>query len=398
MNLSRPLFLLITLVAWTCLASSSALAQKKGTYRIIGLSADPGEVYAMNAAGVCVGQTQDATGRDNPHAWTIDADNQVVEADLATNDLGGWANDINQDGIIVGTLAEQAFQGTERGVVWLDRTAEPMLLTLPAGDGRIFDASTALAVSDRPNEYLQTVIVGRIVELVGNEYVFTAAAWAVRNDGTIDPPLPLDIAYGAIAQDVNSSLTVVGNDDYGAIRWQLAWLPGVSGGGELTLVAGQRLFAAGLYNGSYAVAINADGDICGSRSTPNGGTADRAFLLDRVVTKDSQGNVTGETLVDRPLMDLVENRRESTQSFWAYGLDNSSTPRVSGSAGVYWKSSGIYTRFDFPVLWQGTTVVDVKKATPSLTLSPSGYLPAINDRGWLGGRGSMGIPCVLIPN
>ena len=91
------------------------------------------------------------------------------------------------------------------------------------------------------------------------------------------------------------------------------------------------------------------------------------------------------TLVDRSLAQLVNNSREYSRNHRASALNNLAVPQVVGGVSVYATRSGILHRSP-EVLWQGSTVIDLRNATPSPAMEPS-YLTSINDAGWMAGNG-----------
>ena len=172
---------------------------------------------------------------------------------------------------------------------------------------------------------------------------------------------------------INRKLTVVGHIQRRAMRWQLG-LDGV----QLSLQSTLDVFPSLSF--SEASAINEDGDICGKH-----GPYSEAFLLD---------NVAG-TLVNRSLAQLVNNSREYSQNYRASALNNLAVPQVVGGVSVY-STRGVFLRSP-EVLWQGSTVIDLRNATPSPAMEPS-YLTSINDAGWMAGQGWDGVlhrPVVL---
>jgi uncharacterized membrane protein len=202
--------------------------------------------------------------------------------------------------------------------------------------------------------------------------------------------------YESAPLAVNRSLTVVGYLDDAARAWQLDWVPlpeedeGHVEGGELTPPAFDLvqidhwdLFGS---DSSIARSINDAGDICGSRWRPH--PQHIAFYLKRV----------GDGYVEQSLPPLVNTKQEKTRNISAHALDNSSTPRIVGSLDTY--TSRSITRFNHPVMWRGSTVVDLKSANTTSGLIPVNCW-SVNGAGRIAGsgwNGSVQLPIVMIPN
>lgn len=389
MTASRRLSVLVLCSVYLFLSQLGFAAKPSGggaagTYRIVPLASSPGLVQSINASGQMVGFF-----RDPPLAahWELDAQGNVATITLDREILVGdeivaydsVAGDVNDQGIIAGALGNYETGTDWRPVVWFDEFAPARELPIPAGI--VLDGGEAFAVSNylAAHTGLQAVVVGRFIEAVGTSFHTHVAAWAIRTDGSIADAVVLDVGvtgkFESAAVDINSGLTVVGTLDQQAMRWQLAW-----DGQTLSVTTSQSLFPGVQFSSTSA--INDSGDICGTRS----GTA---YLLENV----------GGVLTERSLGKLVDNRRDGTDNVRAAALDNSSTPRVVGSVNVYTKSSGIISRLYDPELWQGSSVLDLTKATSSTTLLPN-YLNGINGAGRIVGDGWTGqihVPVVLIP-
>lgn len=384
----------------TCIASlalplSGAFAQGKGkggggggktsAYKIVELTHRPGNAYGINSFGDCVGDITDVDGIIKPYLWIVDSSGGVTSAELSLQTPpgqpvlpAGSAQDVNDDGFIVG-------YGLEPGVLtiaafWPHALSDPVILPVPV------DALRSVAYAINNNN----VIVGFYVDSAGLHH---PVAWAIRNNGMIAGPVEMLTGSGfrGIAQAINDAQTAVGwqaeagNPE--AWGWQLVW-----DGTSLSLDSGSspgRLFPINAYVESSAHGINNDGDICGMRNP--GGRAEAYFL-----------NNYGSVLVEEPLSLLVDNKRTGSANNFARALNNNSPPQIVGEASTYSKRTGATQGF-IAVLWQGSTIVDLKQgaSSPSLTASP--YLWAINDSGWIAGQAWTGeteipsVPSVLIP-
>ena len=400
MNLSRPLSLLVfTLVALTCLAPSSVLAQKKpgGTsYTIIPLSDAEGLVQGINASGEMVGQVS-PSGLPVATHWSLNSQGVVTTIALDSTLMIGVAQVAfdsvavgnNDQGIIVGALGDYATGTGWRPVVWMNALAAPQVLPVPLDPLAVRVEGAAYAVSNLPTGFteLKAVVVGRYIEYFGGDVppLTHAVAWGITANDRITAVCELGFAfataennaYQSAAVDINGQLAVVGQISRRAMRWQLGW-----DGVQLSLQSTLDLFPS--LSGSESFAINENGDICGGYRAPSSA----AFLL---------VNIAG-TLVDQPLPELVNNRREYSRSYRAGALNNLPVPQVVGSASVFDTRSHILNRWT-EVLWKGSSVIDLEKATPSLTMETN-VLTSINDAGWIAGNGWDGVltrPVVLKP-
>jgi hypothetical protein len=354
------------------------------SYQLVPLAATPGLVTSLNASGQMVGYVQ---GPLRATHWELDAQGTVattlldrellVDGEVVSFDSA--AQNINDQGLIVGALGHYDTNSGWRPVVWWDESAPARALPVP--DGMLLDDGGAYAVSNASPLHvgLQAVAVGRLIETVGSGFQTFVTAWAIHADGSLSEPVILAVGvfdkYASVAIDINSSLTLVGTVDRQAMRWQLAW-----DGESLSVISAQNLFPG--TQDSDTAAINEFGDICGLRSGA-------AYLLENV----------GGVLTERSLAKLVNSKQERADNVRAGALDNSATPRMIGAVSVHSKSSGTFVRFYDPVLWQGTTVLDLTKATSPSPLLPE-YLTGINDAGWIVGDGWTGqirVPVVLLP-
>ncbi|MEQ1829037.1 MAG: hypothetical protein ABL921_23950 [Pirellula sp.] len=398
MNLSRPLSVpVMTLVVLVCMAPCPVLAQKKpggSSYTIIPLSDSVGLVHSINASGEMVGNVS-PTGLLVATHWSLNSQGIVTTTALDStlmigNTLVAFDSDAvgnNDQGIIVGALGDYSTGTGWKPVVWMNTLAAPQVLPVPLNPLAVQVEGDAIAVSNPPTEYsgLKAVVVGRYVEYFAGGLALThAVAWGITVDDEITDACELGSAYAtadvdefqSAAVDINKQLTVVGSISARAMRWQLGW-----NGVQLSLQSTLDLFPSLSYSKSFAV--NENGDICGHRAPYS-----EAFLL-----VNSAG-----TLVNQPLAQLVNNSREYSRSYRAAALNNLTVPQVVGSVSVFATRSHILNRWT-EVLWKGSSVIDLEKATPSLTMEAN-YLTSINDAGWIAGNGWDGAihrPVVLKP-
>ena len=243
--------------------------------------------------------------------------------------------------------------------------------------------------------------MGRYLWRSNGEDLGVLAAWAILADGSIQSPIILDIGLTGQGESaplaINRGLTVAGTLDDSAMVWQLDWVEQPAETSEpeageaplppvfaLTVTGRLELFPEG--NSSRAAGINDAGDICGRHW--RSGSDHGAFLLTR----------EGDTYQDQSLALLVDTNREKTRNIEARALDNSASPRVIGFVDTFTKTS--YTRFNRCVLWQGSSVQDLRESNSTSGLFPS-YLGTINDSGLIAGagwNGSQQLPVVMVPN
>jgi hypothetical protein len=400
MGTSTRLALLAAMAAMI-LSNATILAQgKKGngtSYSITPLSAASGLVQCINSSGQMVGH-QSPSGLPKATHWSLNNQGSVVTTVLdSTLMIDGFpvafdsvADGNNDQGIIVGALGDYATQTGWRPVVWMSAQSAPRELPVSPSLLAVRVEGEAFGVSNLPSGLvgLKAVIVGRYIEYFGeSEGTLTlthAVAWGVTSTDQITVALELGVAastagmdeFESVAVDVNANLAVVGNIYPRAMRWQLGW-----NGAQLSLESALTLFPSLSF--SQSSAINEFGDICGIHAPYS-----EAFLLE---------NDAG-TLVDRPLKQLVNNSREYSRSDRAAGLNSLPVPQVIGGASVYSTRSHILNQW-VEVMWQGSSVIDLEKTTPSLEIEAS-YLTTINDAGWIAGQGWDGVrhrPVILKP-
>ena len=357
------------------------------SYKIVELAHRPGHAYGINNLGDCVGEITDIDGLTKPYFWLVNDAGGVGSFPLSLQAPAedpvlttGSAQDINDDGLIVGYCGELA--EWTLATYWPDALADPVILPVPLDSLR----SVAYAVNSNG------VVVGHYLDSLG---LLHPVAWGLRSDATIAGPVEMQSGPGSrgIAEDVNDWQTVVGWQDVAghveAWVWQLVW-------DEITLSleSGSSLtpqFPAGVYVDSFAHSVNNDGDICGMRNP--GGRAEAYFL-----------NRQDGVLVEQPLAFLVDNKRTGSANNYARSLNNASPPQIVGEASIFAKKQPGFTQGFIAVLWQGSTIVDLQKGanSPSLTASP--LMWAINDRGWIAGQAWTGetaipaVPSVILPN
>jgi len=398
-------------------------SSNSSSWRTVAVSSQRGVVTSINNSGQMAGFLENSLGLPEPYAWTIGAGDAVSTTPLdfsyvqqsATGELewvanSGAANCVNEEGMIVGTVGERAPTGAlpdlTVAVIWTSPQATAVTLPLPASTSSgVFDSSEGFAISHPPSAAtfpgLRAVTVGRYLWRSNGENLVVLAAWAILDDGSVQSPITLDIGvtgqFESAPLAINRGLTVVGTLDESAMVWQLDWVEQAAetsepAGGEeplppgftLAITSRLELFPKGDF--SRAAGINEAGDICGQHW--RSGSEHGAFLLKRV----------GDTYQEQSLALLVNTNREKTRNVGARALDNSASPRVIGFVDTFTKTS--YTRFNRPVLWQGSSVQDLRESNTTSGLFPT-YLGTINDSGRIAGQGwngSQHLPIVMIPN
>ena len=285
---------LLTLLLMSMGQFTDAGKPKKGgggsSYDLIVLETVTGYAQAINEANEIVGDFTDSDGSRKPVCWTVSAEGVFAwPLSLGAAAFGGKATDITDEQAICGYL----FTGTHddsalSACVWPNALAEPASLPL----GSFGERSVASAINENG------VVVGLLWG--ADRYLPFAAAWGIRDDGTITDPLILGPGG---AEDVNAGNLAVGRSSDLAFRWQLGW-----DGTTLTVVTADEVFDPVTFPSSTVDAVNDFGDLCGDRHVPNVGST-FAYLVD-------------DSLNEYALEPLIDNRRTYTQNYDADSVNN----------------------------------------------------------------------------
>jgi len=360
------------------------------TYTLVELSDSEGYVRDINQldGGVeVVGILHDNSGEAEvrrAHYWMVDAAGHVLlSLDLQTLPpvppdaiVHSSAEDVNNQGVVVGYQVDQTDVLGIRPVLWATGASAPFELPLPEG------ASGAMAMSIND----EGIVVGTARSLDTESLV----AWkvtVVNGVWTVQDTQKILIAPGLLAaQVVNSGYvcTSVAADpayptSYRAYRLKLAW-----DGEQVWEVAGSRTQLFNIY--SQAQGINEAGTVCGSY---NDGRS-WAFVM----------NAAGTLLVLPQLPGgRIGGQAYEIRNFAANGLNNASPLQVVGRGSIVITKT-LEWRGDVGVLWNiGGSAVNLDTAT-----SRDLYLNDINDAGWIVGDAEdtedflLRQPVVLIPS
>ena len=332
------------------------LADSSGSLNGIGyaeglheLRDEAGELVGMEVVGVSAGDA---------HYWALDASGTpfVAEALLLPDGADSSttvtaANDINDDGIIVGSAGTM---GTLRPMAWPSFLESPIELPVPT-------AFVGDAIAVEINNH------GLVVGWLSSDTERSIVAWGLQADSTPVGPTVLGADIDAWAPDVNDAGTVVGTIQDQAYRWQLTW-----DGTHLSASNAEALWIGDIPLQS-ATAINEHGDICGEYR-PDG---PQTYLL-----------TAGGALIDMPY--LVDTGRHATTNTQANDLNDAAdinSVQVVGEVNIYRaKGTPIIDRLGAEVVWQGGQTIDLEKVTnqPNSDLNLQ-WIGAISNAGWLAG-------------
>ncbi len=352
--------LLITVIAACCIGLPTAEAKKPGgggggggnggggnsgvTYEVVQLDSVEGSANDINENGEVVGSSD-----GQPFYWQVTNGEPVsvvgVPLSLGSSGAtGGYARAVNDNGAICGAVSNA------------DLTIQASVLWQSAGEAPIALSSGAVAMDVNNHG----IVVGAVAS--------NAAAWHVASDGAVVGPLLL--GGSGTAHSINDGNLVVGDDAFPggqAVAWLLDW-----DGTDLSVVGQWPVIDPSGLNYSAATSVNEAGDIVGELQVP--GNYPEAFYVNA-------------SLEPQTLPSLVDNRKNYTVNRPARDINNASPPQVLGYALVLDRKYGGQQTGSGLVIWQGDSVLplsDVTEASPIELQNPN----ALNDAGWIAGYGS----------
>lgn len=362
------------------------------SYSVVVLDSREGYADDINNVGAAVGAvfTEGNGTGPQPYYWLAipgRKSTSVVSVPLSLNGSGGNFGEANgitdtdsadptSGAWICGNAWTTDGPVSNRALVWDDPANDPLVLPL----GSNGTAAWARAINNNG------LVVGFRTWTVDGVNGQSAAVWGVLPDGTVVGPVDLGAGY---AFNVNDSGLIVGRDrresggDFQATWWQVYW-----DGVDLALLdAGLLVDSTGLAN-SAALGVNNAGYTCGILQEFD--SPQEAFVLD-------------STLTPQVLAPLVDDDSTYTLNTRATAVNNLETPQVLGSAWKIDRKTGASLGI-VPVLWQGTSVIDLRAAVGSgknVAATPSwDRLESINDSSWIAGQGNasgVNVPIVMIP-